>query len=313
MQTANGRSTAQGFCREEFQAFLKYFVDPYMRKMVKQRYDAEKSARQRLDLEPAARAEFFRCKDEMDQGTGEWQHVLQGGSWEWVEHYDQVWTDEFPDMGNKPSKPLSWSFCQIVDDWHAKLHGAFHCLLPHSMRVKDSNGEGGKAAWCKGAWFTHERVPLSAYRPTDVPYFVSYDRGAMHSLWTDTKQKVHLAEPGVPVMQIIMMPPRGHDLHQIIEHAIGVGKGHAARVLGRARMRREKLTTKLAYDAYQEGIKKYTAESWRRNFFKVCTALKLVRAREVDTVRWMERRPNGHVAYRSAKGTGGNYVYMQYS
>jgi len=255
----------------------------------------------------------MRDEHALKQGDDGWQDMLCGGQREWVEHWDHVWADEFPDVGKKASPALSWSFCQVVDEWKAKLHGAYACLRPHSDRTKNADGEGGKSSWPKGAWFAHENVPKSAYEPTAVPYFVSYDRGTMHSLWTDTKQKVHLEKPGVPVMQIIMMPPRGHDLHQIVEHCIGVGKGHARKKLGQARVRREKLTTKLAYDAFQEGISKFEQKVWHANFARLMIALKVVRTRPEDTVLLMKREPGGLVSRRRMRGTGGNYAYMQCS
>ena len=117
------------------------------------------------------------------------------------------------------------SFCEIVDDWKAKLSGAFDLCMPHKTP---------QAERVQGAWIAEKNVPVSAYRPSAWPYFLSYDRGTMHSWWTDTQQKVHLKLPGVPLMQFIRMPPRGHDLHQLVEHAIGAANGHVGKVLGKA-------------------------------------------------------------------------------
>ena len=86
------------------------------------------------------------------------------------------------------------SFCDIVDDWKAKLSGAFDLCMPHKTP---------QAERVQGAWIAEQNVPVSAYRPSAWPYFLSYDRGTMHSWWTDTQQKVHLKRPGVPLMQII--------------------------------------------------------------------------------------------------------------
>jgi hypothetical protein len=77
-------------------------------------------------------------------------------------------------------------------------------------------------------------VNLSTYKPTEVPYTITYGRGTSHSFYTDTAQTEHVECPGVPLMQMVQIPPKGGDLHQIVEHVNVCIKGHTGRLLSKA-------------------------------------------------------------------------------
>lgn len=242
VQNVDGATEAGGFCRDEFQAFCKYFANPLIQLKLRERYD-EKS-------------------DELVTATQ--------------------------------------TFNDVVDDWRAKLQGAYDCMLPGSTKVKD----------VRGAWKGYKNVPRSAYKPTtaedQMPFFVTIDRSTAQNFWVQNKKK-HLAEPGIPLLQIIKMPPRGHDLHQIVEHAIGAMKSHVYRVLGEARQKGKQLTTALAVRAVQEGIKLFTAKSWDANLLRLLECLQIVAAPFGEIVRFERRDENEEIFHIEVRGTGGGY------
>ena len=113
--------------------------------------------------------------------------------------------------------------------------------------------------------------------------------------------------PGFPLLQIIEMPPRGHDLHQIVEHATGAMKSHVYRVLGAAREAGKQLTTALAARAVQEGIKLFTAESWDNNLVRLLECLQIVCAKRDEVVRFERKTLDGEVTYVETRGSYGGY------
>lgn len=250
MQTAKA-TDAQGFCREEFQAFMKYFVDPLMQKTLAARYAREKRE--------GARA---------------------------------------------PKACGGRRFCEVYEDWQVKLQSSFELLDVAGARV---------APPCAGRWQGWPNVPASAYQPTPVPYFVSVDRSTAHSFWLDKQQKRHVEHPGTPIMQIIRMPPHGHDLHQIAEHAIGAAKGHVQRVLRKARAQAVPLTTKLAHDAMMAGAQLYTAESWAENLTRLMTCLDIVAAPKTTTLTVHYTTKGGTHKKKPVSGTAGGYCPKRWS
>ena len=121
------------------------------------------------------------------------------------------------------------TFCDIVDVWRSKLSGAYECIVPGETPVHQVPATHWRA-------FPH--VPVEAYKPTtgagQWPFFVTLDRSTAHSFWLKW-HKEHLLEPGFPLLQVLKICPRGHDLHQIVEHAIGVIKSHVYKLLGDVR------------------------------------------------------------------------------
>ena len=199
------------------------------------------------------------------------------------------------------------TYCQIVDEWKEKLHDTF--LAGQEFDGPDSS---------ELKWETREGVPRSAYKPTTLPYFVSYDRGTMHSFWLDSGTKRHLRDCGVPLLQCVAMPPHGHDLHQIAEHSIGATKCHANRELGRARARDQPPSTEMCYNAVMEGSKLYTADSWLANLEKLQICLQIVAAKRETVIKVTTKTvdaDNGHeyVSRKYVHGTCGGYCPRPYS
>ena len=247
-QKVDGVAEAGGFCREEFQAFSKYFADPLIQQAIQKRCD---------------------------------------------EAGDVLVTD-------------TQTFQQVVDSWRAKLQGAYDCMLPGTARAKDANR----------AWSANRKVPQAAYKPTtgegQMPYFVTLDRSTAQNFWVKNR-KQHLEAPGFPVLQIIKMPPRGHDLHQIVEHAIGAMKSHVYRVLGEARQCGRVLTTAMAAEAVQAGILKYTAESWTKNLFRLLECVQIIAAERGELIQLKRKDQNDVEFFVEVRGTGGRYCHVAWS
>lgn len=326
VQNVDGETASQGFCREEFQAFMEYFVDPLMQRLVRERYQAEKRRRNfeeslRYDAVKKTFAVVGHEQEAERQALRNAKAAAISRGWQWVE--TPVWYDEqkvaFTQKATATSKlpgdvpPTSYfghdvgksdsdSFCQIVDEWRAKLQGAYKLLVEHGTKPAP-----------QGAWFAELHVPRSAYKPREWPYFVTYDRGTMHSWWSDTKQQKHVPRPGVPLMQIVRTPPRGHDVHQLAEHSIAPIKGHVNKVFKKARMGNHKLTTALGYRAVQDGCKRYHAGSWGKNWWKLRECLFIVGADKGTKLRLWRRMNNQTVKWQVVEGLGGDYCYQQRS
>lgn len=247
MQTAKA-TEAQGFCRDEFQAYMKEFVNPLMQKTLHARFVRERQLGARAPKE---------C----------------GGQ----------------------------RFVDVYKDWRLKLQSCYELLNVAGTPIEADR------------WQAWPNVPLSAYVPTSVPYFVTIDRSTAHSFWLDTQQKVHVLAPGTPIMQIVRMPPHGHDLHQIAEHAIGTGKGHTHTKLSSARANALQLTTKLAHNAMIEGVKLYTKESWASNLDRLMTCLAIVAAPESELLTVSRTTKSGILKQKTVKGTAGGYCPKQWS
>lgn len=254
MQIADGSRESTAICREEWQAFCKYFVSPLVQKSIAERYARPESA-----------------------------------------------TEVLPDADGM-------TFRQVVDHWRQKLDGAYACVAPHTARVKEVRSDG--------QWRAYKNVPPEAYKPTtgagQQPFFVTADRSGCHSFWL-VLDKVHLSEPGIPLLQLIKAPPRGHDWHQIVEHAIGALKGYVYRCFGAARARGHALTTKLVAEAIAEGAKLFTAASWAANLPRLLTCLRLIAAPEGQLVEVTVITKAGKRRTSMQKGTGGKYAPVRVS
>lgn len=194
--------------------------------------------------------------------------------------------------------PHGETFCQAVDGWRAKLQGAIECLLPAGARNSAKH------------WRAYKNVPVSAYEPTtgegQWPFFVSLDRGPAHSFWL-VHDKVHLVKPGIPLLQLLKVPPRGHDIHQIVEHAIGVMKAWVYKCLGRARAEGVPITTALLSKIILEGCARFTAASWDSNLPRLWNCLRIIAAPKGQPVQVTVTSKSGKQRTSMQLGTGGGY------
>ena len=190
------------------------------------------------------------------------------------------------------------TFNAIYDEWRDLLHATYNRIQPYEGEDPDR-------------WRAAKDVPLKAYEPTDVPFFVTIDRAPAHSFYVGAGYKHHLRDCGVPLLQLLIMPVRGHDLHQIVEHTIGCAKAHANRVLGAARANDVQPTTEMCYKAVMDGSKLYTADSWDRNLRRLQICLRIIASPrnetlQVDLVR-LDRWQNEHIRVVKVNGTYGGY------
>jgi hypothetical protein len=96
------------------------------------------------------------------------------------------------------------TFRDVYDQWKVQLHGAFANCKEHNLRGQVTAQTARKNGW----WFVHKDVPVSAYKPTDVPFFVTIDNAPCHSFWLGTRSKSqHMEHPGVPCCSSSGCPP----------------------------------------------------------------------------------------------------------
>lgn len=170
-----------------------------------------------------------------DRILAERQHYLQTGEW-------NTWSD---------GQGKEWTFEQLVYKWSQKLHDAYRALQ-------------------QGHWKKHSKVDVECYAPTFLPYFFSCDNCKAHSFWIKLRSK-HLSREqlGTSLLQGLRINPHGHDVHQVVEHAIGCAKSNAATVLKEAKGNQVPLSTGMLWDAVQAGAKRFTADSLEENLERV--------------------------------------------
>ena len=168
--------------------------------------------------------------------------------------------------------PVQQTLQQICDYWRSQLNGAFV-----GLRAK--------------LWSGQSKVPRTAYEPScrkcagagHPPYFVTLDNAGAHSFWLVAKPKSkrkHMPRMGVSLLQLVTMPPQGHDAHQVIEHAIGAIKGHVNRRLRELKREGTKPTQAMLHDAVRAGMLLFNAGSLARNIKRLRNCMRVVAAKE---------------------------------
>lgn len=250
MQNVDGKET-QGVSREEFQAFIKYFVIPMIRKDIQKR------------LEEA---------NAMPNGI----------------------------------PPLSYSqkpLAEVVSEWQSMLHGA-------------------SLAYDRGKWKSSYGNKAFKFAKDGVPFFLSLDRCPSYSFFigkTRSKQ-IDCAEFGISMLQILRIPPHGHDLHQIVEHAIGVLK-HAVHVYldNYPGIVRSQVVFSDVVTQMEQAMPTYGATAWYKNMHRLKSCLLVVAAPREENVLVTKLRFDAArnswatVPWKKVSGTAGNYCYMQLS
>ena len=178
-------------------------------------------------------------------------------------------------------------FERVVQHWGKQLQAAYRGLR-------------------QDKWQCSPGVEKDCYKPTEVPYFVSLDNAGCHSTWVgEAKDGVHLPRQEFPVslLQMLTIHPKGHDVHQIVEHSIGAIKSHVEKGMARALLQGMPLTTDLMWDLVMEGAQLFTAESWDKNMKRLHHALEIIAA---DSNEVYEFEYKGKV--RKIAGQAGNYA-----
>ena len=190
--------------------------------------------------------------------------------------------------------PVQWTLQQICDFWQAELVGAYI-----GLRAK--------------LWFPQEHVSYAAYEPTcradrldgrkHPPFFVTLDNAGGHSMWLEAGSKhMDMAGKAPSLLQIVTIPPQGHDAHQIVEHAISAIKAWVNKQLRLCLKAGRQPTQALLDSAVKEGMLRFDAESLARNIRRLRDCMRVVAARTDKTVtytrevydneeeRWVEKQ-----------------------
>lgn len=269
-------SDAQSFCGAEYRAYMKYFLHPLVTKRLKERLESSGDV-------PDCVVPAYRVPEEMryDRRGNETNYKFTG-----------------------PLQVETYKLRQICGTWDRLLNGAWEGLV-------------------NGKWDPDTNVPPDAYKPSchrdkggGPPYFVTLDNATAHTHWIDGKaSKQHEENPGVSLLQQAVLSPRSHDIHQIVEHAVGCIKSRV-NALCKAGCRR--LPDVVAMDkAVQEGVKRFNAESWERNLPKLIDCLKVIatpRAHTCTVNMTCSRKKTGReTVQRQVAGTQGGYAPLELS
>ena len=196
--------------------------------------------------------------------------------------------------------PEQWTLQEICDFWQDELRGAYV-----GLRAK--------------LWERRQKVSLKAYEPTcrstrgnPPPYFVTLDNAGAHSFWLTIKPRKHMLTQGVSLLQLVTMPPQGHDAHQLVEHAIGAIKGYVKKQLRKCVREGKKPTQATLHRAVKEGMLLYHAGSLARNIRQLRNCMRVVAARQGHNVTFtrevFDKREDKWVEKQlCAKGTHGAF------
>lgn len=198
------------------------------------------------------------------------------------------------------------SMKQVVETWGRRLHEAYEALK--------------QKKWKTFSGATHQE-DLRAYKPTALPFFLSMDNAWSYSFWKDSKGKEFADPVPIPMLQCVPIPPRGHDLHQMPEHAIGCIKGNFMRAFKCVDVLMSEYSHYDFQDIVNSGQRLYGADAWRANIKRWYTCCLLV---GTPTNRFVDLNSDSMVAEGSSSkgrkrgrherpGTGGDYCYHDYS
>lgn len=197
---------------------------------------------------------------------------------------------------------------QQISDYHtAQLEGSFAGLM--------------HKAWDRapGTQF-HHYEPTTIAHPGEPPPYLTEDNAGSYSLWEgnlkEQAKSTHklVQDIGMPLLQRITVPPKGHDAHQIVEHGIGTTKGHANRGMCTAVRNGEALTLGMLYDLLLEGGRLFTATAVLHNIARLRACMRVVSAQTDEVVKFEHEvrrtlKEGTHWEVRSefAQGTAGGF------
>lgn len=117
-------------------------------------------------------------------------------------------------------------------------------------------------------------------------------------------------------MQMLSIPPHAHDIHQKPEHAIGCGKNFVTEKFRGFNGCVSELTHADVQEWVRQGVKKYTASSWRENVHRLIQCLRVLSSpvdRDVTVTLHAKGAKGKRPAVLVLKGTDGNYCYKRLS
>lgn len=118
-------------------------------------------------------------------------------------------------------------------------------------------------------------------------------------------------------MQLLAIPPHAHDIHQPVEHHIGVCKGHVTKILNKADGSVADMSHAAVQHTVIEGAMKFKADSWKRSMHKLVQCLRLISTDQDTEITVTKKRKRAHSDDAEEelrrKGTNGNYSYKDFS
>lgn len=208
--------------------------------------------------------------------------------------------------GSKLHKVSDKPLAEVVDVWRRKFHGAYLGFL-------------------RGAWVADKKhkPTLEAFKfeCDATPYLLTLDNARVYSFLGPVNQlhTLHL-DMSFPfsLLQIFHIPPHGHDIHQIVEHAIGVIKNHVRKWLDALQENVTDIQHEQVFEQMLVGAKAFTNDSWRRNVHRLFQCLKIVAAERDEMVPITKLQLKGGVysevpTGKQRKGLAGSYCYLQLS
>lgn len=125
-------------------------------------------------------------------------------------------------------------------------------------------------------WTPPPRVPLVHYQPNDYCCLLTMDNCPSHSMWAVYNQEFRFC--GISLLCLLRMPPNGHDLHQIPEHAIGCIKGHVGRQLAEWCTTGRDVTCEDVVNWVDQGTQLYGLAAIQANMLRLRHCLRLITA-----------------------------------
>lgn len=118
-------------------------------------------------------------------------------------------------------------------------------------------------------------------------------------------------------MQLLAIPPHAHDIHQPVEHCIGVCKGHVTKKLNHEDASLANMSHAAVQQTVIEGAMKFDAHSWQRNMHKLVQCLRILSTDQDTEITVTKKRKRAHgndvEEELRRKGTNGNYAYKDFS
>lgn len=186
------------------------------------------------------------------------------------------------------------TFRQLHDKWHAIQLGAWEALK-------------------QGLWKPAKGVPIEAYKPDPYwCYLLTKDNHPTYSDFlgsTKSKNRRHLEAPGVPLLHLMLrLPPHAHDMHQTVEHSIGVMKRAAGKEVTALLVKQGHVTLGEVHDIVMRSAASWSGESHVRNIQRLQKCIEIIASPTTKEICLVVKGKAVRV-----HGTAGGYCYLELS
>ena len=114
-------------------------------------------------------------------------------------------------------------------------------------------------------------------------------------------------------LQLLAIPPRGHDIHQNVEHCIGCCKKHTGKKLNSSKRSLREWSHAELQSIVVAGARQYTDESWRANLRRLVQCLRVISTPVSVVIPVIKTSKKGRETVVQRRGTEGNYGYRSIS